>query len=290
MTNATTLCRSIAAVLVLLLSPIACETAALAQVGPTTIISGPGGANFSEQCPGDGEFLIGINFVKYNTVNAVAGVCGYFNDAGQERGGEDGLAVYGDPNIDGRSHYEHSIRCPKDTAAEKIDVEISSTKFVFQFYLICRNPFDHVYKNSGSAGPEYTTPIASGTPGCGGGALAVGLIGRYGSSVDGLGLLCKIIAVAPPPPPPGNFKPITHLKITPTTPAAPITQTQPPDDGNGGGATAATDTTIYDQPEGNDVAYLQAGDSVTIVTCGANNWCQISKPKKGWVWGDDLNR
>jgi len=55
-------------------------------------------------------------------------------------------------------------------------------------------------------------------------------------------------------------------------------------------ATAATDTTIYDQPAGNDIAYLHAGDSVTIVNCNGDNWCQVSKPKNGWVWGDDLNR
>ena len=64
----------------------------------------------------------------------------------------------------------------------------------------------------------------------------------------------------------------------------------PPPDNKGGQASAATATTIYDQPEGNDVAYLDAGDPVTIVSCNDNNWCQISKPERGWVWGDDLNR
>ncbi len=58
----------------------------------------------------------------------------------------------------------------------------------------------------------------------------------------------------------------------------------------GGGAQAAVDTTIYDRPEGNDIAYLSAGDPVTIVSCNGNNWCQISKPRSGWVWGDDLKR
>jgi hypothetical protein len=61
-------------------------------------------------------------------------------------------------------------------------------------------------------------------------------------------------------------------------------------DNGGGGSAAATDTTVYDQPEGNDVAYLSAGDPVTIVSCNDDNWCQISKPRKGWVWGDDLRR
>ena len=56
------------------------------------------------------------------------------------------------------------------------------------------------------------------------------------------------------------------------------------------GAAAATDTTIYDQPGGSDVDYLAAGDVVTIITCNADNWCRISKPRRGWVWGGDLDR
>jgi len=63
----------------------------------------------------------------------------------------------------------------------------------------------------------------------------------------------------------------------------------PPPDNGGGQVSAATATTIYDQPAGNEVAYLDEGDPVTIVQCNDNNWCQISKPRKGWVWGDDLN-
>jgi hypothetical protein len=53
---------------------------------------------------------------------------------------------------------------------------------------------------------------------------------------------------------------------------------------------AANDTTIYDSPEGSDLAYLSAGDPVTIITCKPNNWCHISAPADGWVWGDDLDR
>ena len=35
---------------------------------------------------------------------------------------------------------------------------------------------------------------------------------------------------------------------------------------------------------------MGAGDPVTIVDCNGDNWCRISKPRKGWVWGGDLNR
>ena len=90
----------------------------------------------------------------------------------------------------------------------------------------------------------------------------------------------------------------TFKIVAPQAPPPPVNvdngdngDTNNADDGdNGGGATAATDTTIYDQPAGNDVAYLNAGDAVTIVSCNDDNWCQISKPRRGWIWGDDLNR
>jgi hypothetical protein len=60
--------------------------------------------------------------------------------------------------------------------------------------------------------------------------------------------------------------------------------------GGAGGSTAAIDTTIYDEPDGDDVDYLTAGDPVTIVGCNEDNWCQIRQPRRGWVWGDDLNQ
>ena len=51
-------------------------------------------------------------------------------------------------------------------------------------------------------------------------------------------------------------------------------------------------TTIYDRPQGNDVAYLEKDESVTIISCTNepnNNWCEISKPQHGFIFGDDLN-
>ncbi|MEO9228895.1 MAG: hypothetical protein ABI216_08120 [Devosia sp.] len=54
--------------------------------------------------------------------------------------------------------------------------------------------------------------------------------------------------------------------------------------------TAAQATTIYDAPGGNDVAYLDAGDGVTIVKCNSDGWCKISAPKEGYVWGADLTQ
>lgn len=54
---------------------------------------------------------------------------------------------------------------------------------------------------------------------------------------------------------------------------------------------AEVPTTIYQTPAGKEIAYLDKGEKVTIVGCedGGDGWCQISKPKKGYVWGPDLH-
>ena len=57
----------------------------------------------------------------------------------------------------------------------------------------------------------------------------------------------------------------------------------------GSGSSAKIATTIHDQPNGSDRAYLSAGDRVTIVGCD-DGWCEISRPQRGFVWVDDLNR
>jgi hypothetical protein len=62
-------------------------------------------------------------------------------------------------------------------------------------------------------------------------------------------------------------------------------------DGGGEQATTNVDTTVYvvKGQESPRNKYLNAGDQVTIVTCQSDNWCKISSPHSGWVWGDDLN-
>ncbi|MEO9228896.1 MAG: SH3 domain-containing protein [Devosia sp.] len=228
--------------------------------------------------------MTGINYVVGHSypldTDAVAAVCTQFT-GDRVTGGEHALRIWGDHNF--KYRVDSFIKCSAGMAAEQIVVQISTSKLVHTFALICRNPQAHDYQSSQFGygfGDGLGEMAFQQQVGCGGGALAVGIVGRYGSAVDALGLLCKIIADVPSPPPDqGNFKPITKLKVTPTAP--------PTDNGN---ATAEKDTTIYNLPEGNDVAYLQAGDSVTIVSCGDNNWCEISEPRKGYVWGDDLNR
>ncbi len=363
---------------------------AVAQIGPTEIVGGPGGAAFTDQCP-DGEFLTGINYVDGQSVGlaAIAAVCTPFA-GNRPTGTEHALRIWGNPNVDRRADYY--VKCPLSMAAQDVSVRVANDNFVRQFALICRAIDAHDYKSTTYA--EVNVGIAyAKNVGCGGGALAIGIVGRYGTQVDGLGLLCKTMANASPPPPQetttakpqasdyagvwestifdvnAKFRIIMRadgdkitadlineqdtrdngiltgtvsaktgtLMYTYTEPQvggsgagyfiirpdgtllgythytnssqamkwggvrtgdAPPQDTtaQPPitNDGNGdngtNGATAANDTTIYDQPEGNDVAYLQAGDPVTITSCNGDGWCKISKPRKGWVWGEDLKK
>lgn len=82
---------------------------------------------------------------------------------------------------------------------------------------------------------------------------------------------------------------ITESDVTPADPNKPGPNPPPaPADQ----ATAKANTTVYkvkgkDDPDTNE--YLKQGDAVTIVTCEGDNWCTISSPYSGFVWGDDLN-
>jgi hypothetical protein len=185
-----------------------------------------------------------------------------------------------------------------------LTVKVSTEHYVMNFVLICTNIDTHehasTYYAPSAAGKaeDYTKSVH-----CGENGWAIGVIGRWGSRVDGLGLYCIVSRSAEPLNTPPPAKPIKHTARGGPTTAPPD---KPPikvlngddadqnadngDDGGAGGATAATDTTIYDQPDGSDVAYLSGGDPVTIVSCNDDNWCRISKPQNGWVWGDDLDR
>lgn len=63
------------------------------------------------------------------------------------------------------------------------------------------------------------------------------------------------------------------------------------DGGGNGGASANQSTDIYKKPDGvTSIHVLQQNDPVTIVTCRDDQWCQLSKPVNGWVWGEHIDR
>jgi len=144
-----------------------------------------------------------------------------------------------------------------------------------------------------------------GNANCGDDSYATGIWGAYGSMVDAIGLICAVYH--PPAAAPPADKPVKTIGKPKSTKPPPEKPSGAPlkidngagDDGseadnggggNGGGrrATAAADTTIYDAPEGNEIGYLSAGDALSGLDCNDNNWCRITKPQKGWVWGEDI--
>lgn len=267
-----------------------------AQVGDSIVLGGPGGGNFRDQCP-DGYVLIGINPNQGDDLDSVGPVCAREAD-GHIVADVIGLHTWGKPHDD---DFRYPVRCPADMAVQEIVVRTSHVNLVHGFSFICRNIATH--QTGASDRSDWWDHNTSATAreeqaGCGSGAIAIGVIGRYGVNVDALGLICRVLNNPPPPQPntpppaPNNPPPVEN-----NSPLLPVNNSPPPlpvnnGAGTGGasGASAATDTTIYDQPAGNDVAYLSAGDPVTIVKCNGDNWCQISRPRKGWVWGEDLDR
>ena len=394
---------------------------AVGEEGPTALVGGSGGATFQDRCE-DGFFLVGFAADAGKDLNQIRGLCQKFDEQGRSSSRPYDMSTWGKPATGGFDAIASSDNCPGSTAVEQITIETSNANLVHRFRFTCRNPMKHDYVNTEWSVTMGGAAKASQTIGCGGGAVAIGFIGRQSSVINALGLLCKVIA-APAGPPVDTTPPVAKIKgimleskdspglfmrhkdfklglsklatpldyqdanftsgpaltrqgrtavslesvnfpgfyirhsgsslvlqkndgsqqfaqdasftqirrtgggtvfesvnvpgsfirrqgfrlvlgtgtaasftlESPTGPPAPPVDDnngddQAPPDNGGGQASAGTDTTIYDQPQGNDVAYLSAGDSVTIVQCNDNNWCQISKPKKGWVWGGDLNR
>jgi hypothetical protein len=177
---------------------------------------------------------------------------------------------------------------------QAIYLDQSMIRVVHEFWLLCRNLVTGEHHKTAWSLTKGGEGGGVGHANCGDDSYAIGTWGGYGSLVDAIGLTCATYhpAVVNPPPPPDNPPP-PKPEPKPDKPPLKVDNGDQSDSGNGdtgGGATAATDTTVYDQPQGNDLAYLSAGDAVTIVSCNADNWCKISKPRNGWVWGDDLSR
>lgn len=53
--------------------------------------------------------------------------------------------------------------------------------------------------------------------------------------------------------------------------------------------TVINDVDLYDQPggKGRKISILRKGQKLSLTTCGADNWCQVTG---GWVWGSFLAR
>ncbi|OJX15945.1 MAG: hypothetical protein BGO82_13695 [Devosia sp. 67-54] len=269
---------------------------------------GTSGGGFRTQCP-DGTILAGVNASFGADMNSIAGVCRKFEN-GHYVGNLIPLETRGRPN-----DKHGQARCPTVVQGMWVGISGAGSSLVHHIELICGNLKKRTVEPSPiidtatfglltHGGEAFATVAAD----CGPGAFAIGLQGTSGSLVDSVGMICGRFDDTPASKP-GGIKAVG--KAVKTTGAGDTTEPLPPgvvdndDGGNDGGngkgfrqltagggkGSANTDTTIYDQPEGSDVAYLSAGDRVTIVQCNQKvaNWCEISTPRHGWVWEPELD-
>lgn len=203
--------RSLLAV-VLLFGPL--SAVAHAQMGMTTIVGGDGGGYFAGRCSDD-NYLVGLNWTGGKDVVTIGEICQPFRN-GHTDGPATGPQTFGGkPNSEGSGQ----ARCPSDMAVQAITVEVSNANLVHGFTLTCRNPLKHDYRSSSRGGPIAGATNHTVSADCGGGAMAIGIIGRAGATVDALGLRCWVLEAQPPAP--ASAKPIKSSHGAPDPNALP---------------------------------------------------------------------
>jgi hypothetical protein len=288
---------------------VALVTRAVAFDGVTIFVGGDKGARYEDNCDFDaahaGYALVAIDYVAGKDLDRVTAVCALVRN-GQPDRDPNRLLIRGMDNDNGSQRTRGNEHCPDGMFVQAIHVTESSVLLVHHFWLTCRNPFTGQKVDTPESGTFGGRGGAPGYADCGDDSYARGLRIRGDARISALGLICATYQPPPPPvvttPPPPPPPPPPPEKPKPEKPPLKVLNgddNADTGDGNDNGnndaadagtASAATDTTIYDQPGGSDVDYLTAGDPVTIVDCNGDNWCRISKPRKGWVWGGDLNR
>ncbi len=276
---------------------------AVAFEGNTVAMGGKGGSKFYDNCNRGQNIvavhdaLVLIDWVSGKDIDMVRANCTAVHD-GVPDPATYPLGWRGKSGDNGRFNGVSYNVCPRAMVVQALHASESAVRLVHQFWFTCRNLVTGEHADSARSSTLGGKGGAPGVVDCGDDAYAYGLLGRYGTNIDALGLMCT--TYRPPAvnnPPPQGKKPVKITgKPRTTVPASepgkpPLKVNNGGDAGDGGvGVSAANDTTIYDKPDGSDVANLSAGDPVTIVRCNPRNWCQISQPENGWVWGDDLNR
>ncbi|MBN9306671.1 MULTISPECIES: SH3 domain-containing protein [unclassified Devosia] len=301
---------------------------AAAQTFRTNEVGGPGGAAFSDSC-GAGDVLIGINFRAGKALNTIGPVCSPAQ-GGNIVGTPYGLHTWGtSPKAtDAFSPFAlaDAAWCPTGMAVQSLKVGVDGHDDVRGFSISCRNMATGEIKldanNSYAGGVTARIGVAP----CGSGTIATGVIGGHGALIDRLGLICsrfqdqngKLLPVVGAGGVLPKDKPVRAVgkavgtggvlpKDKPVRAVGKAVGTTAPgrtpgevDNGggdNGGGkgggnGQAVVGAAIYDAPDGTRIGELYAGTPVTITECGKqfDGWCEISRPKSGWVWGEDLGR
>lgn len=283
-------------------------SAALADTESRQVGNTEGGKPFVSACP-PGQAVVGYTYNSANQLMAIGAMCSKIDDAGSTSGlVSDPSALKGANGGSGRD----PITCGPGQAVNSLGVVMTETSAILSFRATCRGP--------GTAPLLATTTKTDGgsangskmTADCGSGSYATAIVGTYKEGgpkpgIRSIGLRCRGIGEAAD----------AGAGQGGDEPANADNNGQGNDDGNGAGGFqldlnigpdgiqiggggggkkgnkrfAQEPTTIYARPAGKEIAYLEQGETVTIVRCedGGEGWCQISKPTKGFVWGGDLN-
>ncbi len=273
------------------------------------------GTPFVASCK-PGEALVGVVYNSAEQMYAIGALCRPIADGAFTGPLEQPAHIFG---LQGGDGNDPSV-CPEGHAVHQVSVYLTTNNRVHHLRFICRNIVgDHtadVYmKATTASGPVGSTGIAKCT-GIAVGEYATGIVGTYGGGVTSLGLQCHNLEdnssdtgdntttntdTADNPPADtdtdtdngngddGNNNTIT-IQVTPPDQLLPPKTLKPGP--SGGVRTVKVATTLYAKPAGKELAYLNPGDKVSVVACenGGRGWCQVSKPAKGFVWGDDLGK
>lgn len=257
------------------------------DVHNSKIVSGPGGGPFDDAChPGD--VLVGFNYISGSAMNRLAGVC-QAQKNGVLVGANYGLNTQGEDPGNGtllggaEFHAQAFPRCPPGQAINEMRVWLDRFGKVNKVAASCTpllaDPHvQPVYLGEFGGGGE---PVSSEPITCGPVDIAIGMIGRSGSLIDGVGLKC------------GTFpwRPVVSASSPPvvTPPVAPPAMTPPQVK-----VIAAVD--IYDMPDplpGDKPKPSGPLDpnntpTVTLLATNPDHYYQLSwpgcPPQPNWVY------
>jgi len=242
--------------------------------GNTAEIGGQTGDAYNQECGGE-SLVIGFDYTAGKALDSIGAICGI-----RANGDWTGAIEHKGRAGGGGGAGPFTIQCPPFNAVAGVQVFVDNHDSIRHIGVGCfpvPGP-DLTYLNTTNEGGEDKYDVHSD---CQPFEFATGVYGHSAGLVNSMGLHCMlpVLKTAAPPPPKTDIPPPPPKDTTTPPPAADQ-------------ATAKADTTVY-KVKGEDDEdtnkYLNAGDAVTIVSCGGDNWCEISSPYSGFVWGDDLN-
>lgn len=191
------------------------------------------------------------------------------------------------------------VMCHDGQAVNRLDVTMTEYSAIYSFRATCRGP---------GRAPEIikATDVSGGTAGsksiaeCKSGTIATAVVGTYkdtgaNQGILSIGLNCSVPGQGGDEQPKGDDEADdkdgddadgVHVEFDLGDGPMTLDDKDSPDL-----RFAKEPTTIYREPAGSEVGYLDKGETVTIIECEENGqgWCRITKPMRGYVWGSDLN-